>query len=140
MTIVWLVLAIVFLAIEFSTVTLISIWFVGGALAAMAAGLLGAALWLQVLVFALVSLLLLLLLRPFFRKFIEPYKVKTNIDAMIGDRALVTEPIDNLKEIGAIKHEGKIWTARSADDTAIAEGTPVIIERIEGVKAFVRPV
>ena len=139
MTILWIVLAIAFLIIEFGTVTLVSIWFVGGALAALAAALLGAAFWLQVLIFALVSLAMLLLLRPFVRKFIDPYKVKTNVDALQGARAVVTEAIDNLGETGTIKHEGKIWTARSATGANIPAGTVVVIERVEGVKAIVRP-
>ena len=63
----WIVLAAAFLIVEFGTVTLVSIWFVIGALAALAACLLGAPLWLQVLTFAAVSLVMLLLLRPFLR-------------------------------------------------------------------------
>lgn len=135
----WLVLAIAFLIIEFGTVTLISLWFVGGSLAAMAAALLGAPLWLQVLIFAVVSLALLLLLRPFFRKYVNPHKVKTNVDAMIGKQAIVIEPISNLAGVGAIRLDGVIWSARSAENKVIPAGTVVTVQAIEGVKAMVRP-
>ena len=114
MYIFWIILAIAFVIIEFGTVALISVWFVGGSLAAMAAALVGGPLWLQVLLFALVSLILLLLLRPFLHRFIDPHKTRTNVDAVIGQQALVTEDIDNLNGTGAIKLGGTVWTARSS--------------------------
>ena len=135
----WIVLAIAFLIVEFGTVTLVSVWFVVGALAALAAYYLGAALWLQVLIFAVVSLVMLLLLRPFLRKFVDPHKVPTNVDAVIGKEALVTEEIDNLLGIGAIKIGGVLWTARSASGAHIPVGTVVTVQAVEGVKALVAP-
>lgn len=135
----WLILAIAFLIIEFGTVTLVSLWFVGGALAAMAAALLGAELWLQVLIFAAVSLAMLLLLRPFFRKYVNPHKVKTNVDALIGKQAVVIEPISNLAGTGAIRLDGVVWSARSAENKTVPAGTVVTVQAIEGVKAMVLP-
>ncbi len=139
MYIFWIVLALAFLVIELGTVTLVSLWFVGGALAAMGAALLGWDLWLQVLIFAGVSLILLLLIRPFFKKYVDPHKVKTNVDALIGKQAIVIEPINNLAAVGAIRLDGVIWSARSAENTLIPAGTVVIIQAIEGVKAIVKP-
>lgn len=140
MHILWIVLAVAFLIVEFGTVTLVSIWFVVGALAALAACLLGAPLWLQVLIFAVVSLAMLLLLRPFLRKFVDPHKVPTNVDAMIGKEALVTEEIDNLLGVGTVKVGGVQWTARSASGAHIPVGTVVTVQAVEGVKALVAPV
>ena len=139
MYIFWIVLALAFLVIELGTVTLVSLWFVGGALAAMGAALLGWDLWIQVLIFAGVSLILLLLIRPFFKKYVDPHKVKTNVDALIGKQAIVIEPINNLAAVGAIRLDGVIWSARSAENTLIPAGTVVIIQAIEGVKAIVKP-
>ncbi|MBR6376251.1 MAG: NfeD family protein, partial [Oscillospiraceae bacterium] len=113
--ILWLVLAGLFLAVEFGTVALISIWFVVGSVAALISALLGAALWLQILVFALVSLVALLVAFPLVKKRVAAQKVPTNVDALPGRKALVTEAIDNLAGTGTIKLEGKLWTARSAD-------------------------
>ena len=139
MYVLWIILAAMFLALEFGTVALISLWFVVGALAAMAADLLGAALWLQVLIFALISLGMLLLLRPFLRKFVEPHKVSTNVDAVVGKEAVVLEAIDNLAGTGAIKLEGKVWTARSVSGDRIPAGMVVNVQSVEGVKAMVVP-
>lgn len=139
MLIIWLVLAAVFVAVEFATVALISLWFAAGALAALVLYLLGAALWLQILGFALVSLAMLLLARPFLRRHVDPYKVPTNVDALPGKEAVVLDAIDNLTGRGTVRLEGKIWTARSADGRPIDAGTVVRVQSIEGVKALVLP-
>ena len=139
MVIFWLILAGAFLAVEFGTVALISIWFVGGALAAMVIALVGGLLWLQITVFILVSALLLVLLRPFLQKYVTPFKTKTNVYALAGQEALVVEPIDNLDGVGAVKLGGKVWTARSADGSRIPAGSVVRVQRVEGVKALVLP-
>lgn len=139
MYILWILLAIGFLIVEFATVALISLWFVVGALVALAACVLGAALWIQVLLFALVSLAMLLLVRPFLRYYVDPHKVPTNVDAVVGQEAIVTEDINNLEGTGAIKVNGLVWTARSEDGEPIAEGTVVTVCSVEGVKAIVRP-
>ena len=139
-SIIWIILAVVFAAVEFGTVALISVWFVGGSIAALIASLLGAPIWLQVLIFAGVSALLLVLVRPFLRKFVDPHKIKTNVDALVGQKAVVLEPIDNLEGEGTVKLNGNIWTARSADESKIAADTVVEIRSIEGVKLIVAPV
>ena len=91
------------------------------------------------LLFFLLLLILLLLIRPFFKKYVDPHKVKTNVDALIGKQAIVIEPINNLAAVGAIRLDGVIWSARSAENTLIPAGTVVIIQAIEGVKAIVKP-
>ena len=140
MYIFWIILAVAFLVIEFGTVALISIWFVGGSLVAMVLALLGAPLWLQVVLFALVSGILLLLARPFLQKFVDPHKTRTNVDALIGQKAVVTEDIDNLAGTGAIKLSGVVWSARTLDGSRVESGTIVSIQSVQGVKLMVMPV
>ena len=62
--IVWLVLMVVFLAAEASTVSMVSLWFAAGALIALLTALAGGPAWLQTLLFLAVSAGLLLALRP----------------------------------------------------------------------------
>ena len=137
--VIWLVLIVAFLMAEASTVTMISLWFAGGSLAAMLVSLLGGPVWLQILVFLAVSSILLTLLRPLVRKHITPKITKTNVDAVIGTTGLVTVAIDNVSAVGQVKLGGMTWTARSASGEAIPEGTLIRVERIEGVKAIVIP-
>ena len=136
---VWMGVRVIFAIVEASTVTLVSIWFVGGSLAALIAALLGAEIWLQVALFLAVSTILLISFRPLLKKFHQPKKVQTNAPANIGKLAIVTEAIDNLQGLGAVKLSGLTWTARSESGKGIEAGTVVCVKRIEGVKLFVAP-
>ncbi len=69
----------------------------------------------------------------------QPKKTRTNVDALRGKQALVTEPIDNLQGTGSIKLNGAVWTARSADGSRIDKDTVVVVQGVEGVKALVLP-
>ena len=139
--IVWLVLLIGFLIVEAACpIHLVSIWFAAGALAAMIAAALGAQIWLQVTAFVVVSGVLLALLWPFIRKFLNPKLQKTNLDAVIGSQGTVTEDIDNVDAVGQVKLGAMYWTARSTDGTPLTKGTRVCVDRIEGVKVFVSAV
>lgn len=135
----WIALLGVFIVVEGATVALVSIWFIAGAALAAIFALCGLPIWSQCVAFAVVSAVLLIFLRPFLRKYIDSKKVNTNVDALIGKRAVVTERIDNLHAQGAVSVGGNVWTARSINEETISADTVVIIRRIEGVKAFVEP-
>lgn len=137
---IWLALAVVFLIVEGSTVSLISIWFAVGALAAMVASLWGASLWLQLLIFVAVSGAMLACLRPLFCKFIKPKVIATNTDSVIGSEGLVTEDIDNLSAQGQVKLGGLYWSARSTSGEKISTGSQITVDKVEGVKVFVTQV
>lgn len=137
MAVSWFFLMVVFLAMESSTVSLVSIWFAAGSLAAMIAALLGAKIWLQIVLFVAVAVLLLASLRSAVRKFITPKLVSTNVDAVIGKTGLVLETVDNIRGTGRVKLGGMEWSARSTEGTSIEEGTLVKVDRVEGVKVFV---
>lgn len=140
MAIFWFVLLVVFLIAEAATVTMISLWFAAGALAAMAVSLLGAGTWLQVGMFFVVSAVMLTALRPLARKYFTPKLTKTNVDSVIGTQGLVTAAIDNVSAQGQVKLGAMEWTARSVSGEPIAKGTRVRVEKVEGVKIFVTPV
>ncbi len=136
----WLVLLILFLVAEGATAAVTTIWFAAGALVAMITALLGAQVWLQVIVFVVVSVGCLLALRPLLKKYITPKKVRTNVDAVIGSQGVVLEKIDNLAGTGRVKLGGMEWSARAETNQCIEAGTVVLVDRIEGVKVFVTPV
>ena len=111
----WLALIVVFAVIEGATTALTTVWFIGGALAALAAALLHAELWLQITLFFAVSVVLLAALRPLVKKYLRPRTVRTNAAGNIGREAIVTEAIDNLHETGAVR---PAWNGRPAAPTA----------------------
>lgn len=134
----WVVALVVFLIVEAVTAGLVSIWFVFGSLVALICAALGAAIWLQIVWFAVVSVATLVLTRPLVKRYVDSRSVATNADRNIGRTAVVTERIDNLAATGAVQLAGVIWTARSTDDAvAIEPGTHVTVRAIEGVKLIV---
>ena len=135
----WLVLLVIFLAAEAATVTLVSLWFAAGSLAAMIVSLLSGSLGLQVFVFLTVSVVMLCALRPLVRRHLKPKIVPTNIDSVIGAQGYVTEAINNLTAQGQVKLGNMFWTARSTSGDPIPAGTRIQADRIEGVKVFVSP-
>ena len=137
--ILWFVLLVLFLFVEANTVSVVSVWFAAGALSAMVTALLGGQLWLQVVLFFVVSAGLLVALRPIIKKHFTPKLVKTNVDSIVGQKGYATAAIDNLSATGQVKLGGMYWSARSTSGDPIPEGTLVKVDRIEGVKAFVSP-
>lgn len=133
----WLALLILFSVGEAITVGLTSVWFAVGALGALLCALVGGDIWLQIGVFLALSGLTLALVRPLAKKFLTPGYSATNADRVIGQEAVVTQEINNLRGEGQVNIAGQTWTARSEDDTIIPEGTLVRVLRIEGVKVFV---
>lgn len=136
----WFALLVVFLLAEAATVTMVSLWFGAGALAAMAVCLLGGGIWFQAVIFFVVSAAMLILLRPIARKHFTPKLTATNVDAVLGSRGLVTIAVDNVRAEGQVKLGAMVWTARSTSGDPIPEGTLIRVDKVEGVKVFVTPV
>ena len=137
--IIWLALTIAFVILEAATVQLLSTWFAAGALAAMIVNLLGAEVWLQVVVFFTVSIVLLAVLWPMARKHLKAKVVPTNADALVGRTCHVTEDIDPV-EGGRVKIGDVTWSARSEGGETIPAGTMVKVLKIQGAKVFVEEV
>ena len=133
----WLVLLVVFLIAEAACpIHLVSIWFALGALVALLCAALGAPVWLQITLFVVVSGVLLALLWPLAKKFLNSKVTATNVDSVVR----VTEDIDNVEARGQVKLGGMEWTARSTSGDPISVGTEVRVDRVEGVKVYVAPV
>ena len=137
---IWLILAVIFLITEAVTVTMTSLWFAGGCLAALVVSLLGGGWGLQLGTALVVSAALLACLRPIVKKHFTPKLTKTNVDAIIGSQGYVTADIDNMAATGTVKLGAMEWTARSESGAPIPAGTLVKVAKIEGVKAIVSPV
>ena len=135
--IIWLGLTAAFLIAEAATVTVISLWFAAGSLAAMVMALVGGAVWMQATTFLLVSMAALTALRPLTRKYLTPKLTPTNVDSVIGSIGIVTTAIDNVSASGQVKLNGMDWSARSTSGEPIEAGTKVRVDKIEGVQAFV---
>lgn len=140
MVILWIAAAVVFLVVEAATAAMNSIWFMVGALAALAAAALGAPVWTQVLLFVAVSGICFALLYPRLKNSLRRDRQATNADMVLGQECVVTQRIDNLAGTGAVSVAGRTWTARSAGGETIELGAVVVAQSIQGVKLIVSPV
>lgn len=124
---------------EVLSLTLVLIMFAGGALAAALASSLGAPLWGQVVVAAVVSTLLLTTLRPWLLRYYRRRVplVETNSAALVGRSAVVVAAVDGVT--GRVKLAGEVWSARSESGSVLDPGAEVRVTRIDGATAVVVP-
>ena len=125
----WLIAAIILVIVEICTAAFGSICFaIGAGLAALGAGLGLNTTW-QIVVFAVVSMLTFIFLRPVVIRFLEKKSkdVKTNADALIGRKAVVSERIDGAQHTGRVAVDGDDWKAVSTDGSVIEKGAEVEI-------------
>ena len=138
LNLIWLGLFILLLVIEIITVGLTTIWFAAGALAALAANVLGADLIIQIIIFLAVSVVLLIFTRPWAEKHLNRKRVRTNYEREIGKVIRITEKVDNLDQTGKSVVDGQEWTVRSRNDSDIFEaGALTRVVAVSGVKLIV---
>lgn len=138
LNLIWLGLFILLLVIEIITVGLTTIWFAAGALAALAANVLGADLIIQIIIFLAVSVVLLIFTRPWAEKHLNRKRVRTNYERAIGKVIRITEKVDNLNQTGKSVVDGQEWTVRSKNDSEIFEaGALARVAAVSGVKLIV---
>ena len=138
LNLIWLGLFILLLVIEIITVGLTTIWFAAGALAALAANVLGANLIIQIIIFLAVSVVLLIFTRPWAEKHLNRKRVRTNYEREIGKVIRITEKVDNLNQTGKSVVDGQEWTVRSKNDSEIFEaGALARVAAVSAVKLIV---
>ncbi|MBP1574258.1 MAG: NfeD family protein [Oscillospiraceae bacterium] len=137
MPFVWLIIAVVLGVIEAVTVSLISVWFAIGALAAIIPAYFEVPLWGQILVFLAVSAIAFAFTKRFFKDVVKVKKQPTNSDSLIGTDGIVTAEINNLEGVGKVYISGLTWSAKSKNGEKIPEGAVVTVYKIEGATLIV---
>lgn len=134
----WLIIFAAMVIIELISLGLTTIWFAGGAIVAMLASLGHAAVPIQAILFLAVSVILLILVRPWAQKHFNHDRVRTNAQSLIGQSAIVLETINNMQAQGRVLVRGQEWAARNiAEGEVIPQGSQVRISGISGVKLIV---
>ena len=132
---VWLAVIVLAIIVEIIVPGLVSIWFVPSALIAMILELCNVPVPIQIVSFLVLSVVCIFSTRKLVK---QKKSAKTNIDAIIGEKCVVTEKIDNLHNSGRVKLRGMDWTAHASDDsTSYDVGEVVVVRSIEGVKLIV---
>ena len=132
---IWLIVAILLVIFEICSATFGAICFaIGAGFSALAAGL-GANITWQIVIFAVVSMLTFIFLRPIVIRFLDKKSkdVKTNADALVGRKAIVSERIDAAQHTGRVAIDGDDWKAVSEDGSVIEKGTEVEIVKLDSI-------
>jgi membrane protein implicated in regulation of membrane protease activity len=134
----WLIFALALAGAEALTGDMFLLMLGGGALAAsVTAWLTDWPILLDGVVFLVVSVLLVVLVRPALRQRLTPARVlPTGIEALEGKSALVLDRV--ARDAGQVKLDGQVWTARPFNDGDVYEpGESVTVVHIEGATAVV---
>jgi membrane protein implicated in regulation of membrane protease activity len=134
---IWLILALALAGAEVLTGDLFLLMLGGGALAAAGSSLVFDDLWIHGAVFLVVSVLLLVLVRPALRQhFTAGTGLPEPAKALEGKSALVLDKV--ARHEGQVKLDGEVWTARPMNDNDVYEqGDHVTVMRIDGATAVV---
>jgi membrane protein implicated in regulation of membrane protease activity len=135
----WLILAVIFGVGEIATLGFFLGPFAGGAAVAAVVSAAGVPFVGSLAVFLVVSVLLLLTLRPIARRQRHtPPQLRTGTAALVGKPATVLERIANAEGLGCVRIDGEVWTARSyLDDETYEPGERVQVVEIRGATALV---
>jgi membrane protein implicated in regulation of membrane protease activity len=137
--VIWVIAACVLAAGEIATTSFfLGPFAVGAAVAAILAAL-GVGWALSAIVFLIVSILVLLTLRPVARRHLRGGPtLRTGTAALVGKTAIVLERIANDDGVGVVRLEGEVWTARAFDDDRVIDaGEKVHVIEIRGATAMV---
>ena len=138
---IWIIISILCLILELSSGDFFILCFaIGAAVSAILAGC-GASLTVQIILFAVVSALSLLLVRPaLIKKLHKPHRERlSNAEAMIGKTGRVSETIEACG-YGRVAVDGDDWKAVSANGEAIEAGTRVRIVKMDSIIVTVKPI
>ncbi len=137
----WLAIIIIAVVVEVFTEQLVSIWFIPGAIVSIVFDLCDAKFIWQFIVFLVLSIIGIVIGKRFLSKYKSDNTTKTNIDAIIGEKCIVTEKIDNFAGCGQAKVRGQIWSARGVlEDDVFEPGEILQVVAIEGVKLICKKI
>lgn len=137
MPFVWIGIAVVMAIIEASTVQLVSVWFVIGAVCAALSTIFTESVAIQTIVFIAVSLVALAVTRPLVKKLKKSNKkTLTNADRVIGETGVMLSDISTVDDVGQAKVCGSVWSVKT-DNPPLKKGDRVRVLAIEGVKLIV---
>jgi membrane protein implicated in regulation of membrane protease activity len=134
----WIVLALVFFAVEIFTAGFVLLCFGIGSLAAAGVAYFGLGLTWQLLAFILVSIAAVLLSRPFAERVTSTGPQHVAVDRVLGQRAVVLQAIDPITNRGMVRVGTEEWRAESVDHDNVAKDSVVEVIGVDGVRLQVR--
>ncbi len=133
--IIWVIVFIAAIVIEFSTMDLVSIWFAISAIPALIMAAFGISIWYQILAFAVVAAIAFIISKLLIKDKIKVNRSATNVDALIGSEILIVSDVSP-NQNGEGKVRDVVWTVASKD--FIEKGNFAIVKEIKGNKLIVK--
>ncbi|MBQ9276909.1 MAG: hypothetical protein IJ226_04895 [Clostridia bacterium] len=140
MVAVWTAITVAAVLIEVFTPQLVSIWFaIAGGVCIGLAFVPGLPFWANIIIFAVLSIILLLTLRPTLTKLLKKNKdLKTNVDSLVGVRVRMIKSA-TFDELGQAKIGDVVWSVKAKDDIELKEGEIVEVVEVDGNKLIAVP-
>ena len=137
----WLGIFIVLLIFELATTGLTTIWFAAGALVSFIVAVCNGPLWLEIVLFFVISIAMLLLTRPIIKKLLKTGETRTNVESIVGEQVRIIEEVNNFNSTGVALVGAQEWTARAEADTDIIPiDSMAEVVGIKGVKLIVKKI
>jgi len=136
---IWVAVTVICIVIETFTLSLTTIWFGISAFLMVFVAFTPMPFVAQLTIFVVIALILLIFTRPVVKKKLNQKKIATNYERIIGQIAIVTKNISALEK-GTIKINGMEWTAAVSENISLEAGSQCIVEKIEGVTAYVKKI
>jgi len=128
----WLIVLIVCIIIEAPTMALTTVWGAIAALPMIFIAKTGLAFKWQFLIFAIITVALIIFTRPFALKKLKMGKSKTNVNMMEGEEVQIVKTISKFQKGEAKAKNGVVWTATSENGDTLQKGSIALISAVEG--------
>ena len=135
---IWLAVTVIAIVVEIITPELVSLWFAIGGIVGIAFSFIpGLPWWGEIIIFAVLSMILLLSLRPVLSKYLKRKSLATNVDRLIGQdiRMITQADFDNL---GTAKIGDVVWSVKSENQSSLLADEIVRIVAVVGNKLIAR--
>ena len=120
MSLFWVIMILMLAIIEVATINLVTIWYVASAIIALIVSFFIDNFTIQFAIFVILGTIFLITTKKTLDKLVKEHHEKTNLDRIVGMEGIVTEDISKNK-IGAIKVDGKVWSATSNQKIGVGE-------------------
>lgn len=129
---VWLILLVLMTIAELATLTaLVTIWFIPSAIIALILAYLNVSVWIQIVVFIIVSIFNLTQTKKIVKFLERKPKFNSNSESLINKETILLTPITKTSK-GTLKINDVIWYVKTIDDIELEKGTIVKIQAIKG--------
>lgn len=129
---IWLGILVLCIVIEAATMSLTTIWGAISSVPMIFIAKTSLPFQWQILIFALLTVVLIIFTRPFAIKKLKNGKEKTNVNTMVGEEVLVTKVVKQFEKGEVKAKNGVIWSAQAKDNKTISEDKICVITSVEG--------